>query len=154
MECEICGRSVDSAVKVRIEGAVMQVCESCARYGERVETRAKRTLRAPLRRYEYGGGPLPGENLELVDGYPDIIRSAREKRGLKQDELGKLINERASVIARIEGGKMEPNMELAKKLERTLDVKILSAAKEEGKAPTGKGKVELTLGDVVRLKKK
>ncbi len=154
MECEICGRSVESIAKVRIEGAVMQVCDRCARYGERVEARVRPISRAPTLRYDYGGGPLPGEELEFVESFSAIIRDARESKGLKQEELGKLINERASVITRIEGGKMKPDLELAKKLERVLGVKILAVRKEAAEELVRGRKEELTLGDVVKVKKR
>ena len=46
---------------------------------------------------------------EIVEGYESKIRQAREKLGLSHEELGKKINEKASVLSKLETGKMTPN---------------------------------------------
>lgn len=90
---------------------------------------------------------------ELVEGYPALIRVAREKQGLTHEELGLKINERASVLKHIELGKMEPNNLLANKLERILKIKLLVPIEEEKPAPvpvSGKNQ-DLTLGDLIEI---
>src|SRR5439155_514208 len=46
--------------------------------------------------------------LELMEDFPQMIRQARESRGWKQADLGAKINERASVIAKLESGTITP----------------------------------------------
>ena len=93
---------------------------------------------------------------EIVDGYDLKIRQAREKLGVSHEELGKKINEKASVLRKIKTGKMAPNNQLVTKLEHTLKIKLLvPVAKEESpqqipKTPSR----ELTLGDLMQLNKK
>jgi putative transcription factor len=63
--------------------------------------------------------------VELVDDYSSKVRKNRERLGLTQDQLGAKINEKGSVISRIESGHMEPDLKMAKKLERFLGVTFL-----------------------------
>jgi putative transcription factor len=93
---------------------------------------------------------------EIVEGYDSKIRQAREKLGISHEELGKKINEKASVLRKIETGKMTPNNQLVTKLEHTLKIKLLVPVAEE-KSPQQIPKApnrELTLGDLMQLNKK
>jgi putative transcription factor len=90
---------------------------------------------------------------ELVEGYPTLIRLARERLGYSHEDLGLKINERASVLKHIELGKMEPNNLLTNKLERVLKIKLLVPIEEEKPTPTpvaGKNQ-EITLGDLIEI---
>jgi putative transcription factor len=76
--------------------------------------------------------------------------------GLSHEELGKKINEKASVLSKLETGKMAPNNILVTKLEHALKIKLLVPIKEE-KMPQGIPKLlnrEPTLGDLIQLNKK
>ena len=55
---------------------------------------------------------------------PNKIKVAREKLALTHEELGKKINEKASVLRNLEAGKMAPNNQLASKLEHMLKIKL------------------------------
>lgn len=93
---------------------------------------------------------------EIVEGYDSKIRQAREKLGLSHEELGKKINEKASVLSKLETGKMTPNNILVSKLEHALKIKLLVSIKEE-KIPIKISKSlnrEPTLGDLIQLNKK
>lgn len=95
------------------------------------------------------------ERYEFVDGYGEIIRKAREKLGLTREELGALIQDKASVIKKIENEELKPTIELAKKLEKVLKVKILVEVSEEVeeffKPQSPKTKPSgLTLGDLLK----
>ncbi|MBS7287456.1 MAG: TIGR00270 family protein [Candidatus Freyarchaeota archaeon] len=162
MSCEVCGRRMrGSPVSVIIEGAIMNVCEECARFGATPSTWS-RSPRKPLQRIpqrEEAANPrgrvtapvrVEGEE-ELVEGYGSLIREAREKMGLSQEELAKLVKEKVSVIKRVEAGRMEPPRQLASKLEKVLKIKLYGSEAAAGFSTTTKRK-SLTLGDVVRLK--
>jgi len=93
---------------------------------------------------------------EVVEGYHAKIRQAREKLGLSHEELGKKINEKASVLSKLETGKMTPNNMLVTKLEHALKIKLLVPIKEE-KISQDMPKLpnhETTLGDLIQLNKK
>jgi len=92
-----------------------------------------------------------GEETILVDNYGKIIIEARKKRNLTREEFSKKINEKESVIRRVETGEMRPNDALVEKIERFLEIKLKMTYE---KTLIGKKKLKgkLTLGDVVELK--
>ena len=75
---------------------------------------------------------------------------------LTHEELGKKINEKASVLRNLEAGKMAPNNQLASKLEHMLKIKLLVPISEEKvPPPTSKSaNQELTLGDLIEIEEK
>jgi putative transcription factor len=92
---------------------------------------------------------------EMVEGYNLKIRQARENLGMSHEDLGKKINEKASVLRKIETGKMTPNNQLVTKLEHTLKIKLLVPVAEEKVTQIPKVQSrELTLGDLMQLSKK
>lgn len=162
MLCEVCGADVPRTKTVMVEGTVLNVCPSCARFGvepgagapaprkpstppvvaERLEARARRMKERDV--YTQAGEE------DLAEDYAQRIRSAREAHGWKQSELGAKINERVTVIAKIESGTMMPNEGLIRRLERALDIKL----KEKVPAPTVRKAIVregITLGDLIDL---
>jgi putative transcription factor len=114
MECEVCGRPIVGKPRLAlIEGVAMNVCSGCATLGKIIEE--------PARREQLG---LEMAELEIVEDYPALIRRARERMGLKQEELAKRLAERASVVQRLESGRLRPDERLLNKLERVLGIKL------------------------------
>jgi putative transcription factor len=166
MQCEVCGRKITGKqYKATIEGAIMLVCDECAHYGTRhweVEAKPKaKPIQFP--KPKPPTLPVPSvqkaiqeEALELVEDYPKKIRQAREKLRLTHEELGRKINERVSLLRKIETAKMTPTQSLAEKLEHVLKIKLLAPATEPKvpqKALVAKPKQELTLGDLIKERK-
>jgi putative transcription factor len=103
--------------------------------------------------------PTVDTSQELVEDYPVKIRQAREILGLSHDDLGKRINEKVSLLRKIETGKMTPDNRLASLLERTLKIKLVVLTKEEKVPPSKMSKAAgprhgLTMGDLIKLDKK
>ncbi|ABU81669.1 multiprotein bridging factor aMBF1 [Ignicoccus hospitalis] len=149
--CEMCGRPIyGKAYRVYIEGAEMVLCESCFR-----SVKAKV---APLPKKERKAAPKPKTKkvveYVVVEDYAERVRKARERLGLSRRELGMKVGEHETVIKRIELGRLEPDLELARKLERVLGVELVKKVEyEESEAPKFQGPAELTLGDVAVLRK-
>jgi putative transcription factor len=61
-----------------------------------------------------------------------MIKEAREMRGMSQDELGRKINEKPSVISHLETGSMKPNDILARKLEHFLKIRLFVPIDDDG----------------------
>ncbi len=153
--CGICGET-EATRKVLVEGTLLNVCAGCAKFGEEVRTpqEAKRKLvsRAEEEKDEV--------EQEIVSDFGRLVRIAREKLGLTQPALGKLVNEKESVILRMESGKMTPDLKTARKLERALKIRLVlepaevKAAAKAAKPAAKKDekKQDLTLGDVVKVK--
>jgi putative transcription factor len=99
--------------------------------------------------------PKVDTSRELVGSFDVKIRQARENLGLSHEDLGKRINEKVSLLRKIETGKMVPDNKLAAMLEHALKIKLIVPAVEE-KAPSVKAvsktpRKDLTLGDLVQL---
>ncbi|MFQ6136064.1 MAG: multiprotein bridging factor aMBF1 [Candidatus Hydrothermarchaeales archaeon] len=151
MECEVCGRSVERPIKVMIEGTQMQTCSFCAKFGKRVvATQRSKIGLKPKRRSTY---KIVDIGREVIQDYNMVIRKARESMGLTQEELGKKISEKASVINRLESGHMVPNEKLARKLERALTISLFGDIHNEKVEHTAVSREEPTLGDMVKKKK-
>lgn len=159
MQCEICGEYIDKGKRIRVEGSIVVACNKCAAYGEIVGVAYSEKSRKKKPKIEVEGWKERFEieiEEELVDDYARIIKDARENRGLKQEELGKMINEPTSLIHRIEIGKIEPTIEVARKIQKKLGVRILRHV-DRGSSKlmsNTEGKKELTLGDMIVIRKK
>jgi len=168
MRCEICGREfLHRPHRAIVEGAKLLVCEECTKHSSsswRIERnqpplgtayRPKPTLRegSPSRRVST---KHDDEDYVLAQGYGARIRKAREKQGWSQEELGLKLNEKASLIGKLETEKVVPNPDLTAKLRRTLNIDLLvketsaPPPKPAGEAVTH----ELTLGDVAAFGKR
>ncbi len=91
---------------------------------------------------------------ELVQDYGLRIKRAREERELTPEDLGRKINEKASVLKKLENQKMKPADNLARKLERALRIQLLAPAtiaKVSPKEVSGRAMPKpVTLGDLVK----
>ncbi len=88
---------------------------------------------------------------EVATDYDDRIRSAREKKGLSQEDLAKKLNEKASLIRKLERGDILPSDSVQKKLERSLGISLSESADTDSEWD-GSASTTTTLGDVVKRK--
>jgi putative transcription factor len=140
MNCELCGNNIrGEAQAVNIDGGIFRVCNSCSKLG--TPTRAPkpnfvkpsnqggvsmmtkntktRTPPPPSPTFSYNA-----EEMMLREDYSKVIKSARELLGITQEELGRKINEKPSVISHLEVGSMKPDDVLGKKLEHFLKIEL------------------------------
>lgn len=74
--------------------------------------------------------PAPLKKIGLVEeeflnpDFPSIIRNARGKKGLTHEQMGQKINEKVTLLKKIESGGIKPDEILAKKLERFLGISL------------------------------
>lgn len=146
MNCEICDKRASNLVKIRLEGATMTVCESCAKLGERISAPpvfASRREKEPEFSKE-----------DIVENYATLVKSAREKKGWTQEQLAREIQEKEFLIHRIEQARMPPTIFLAKKLQRALGIQLITMVTQE-KVELGKSQsAGFTLGDLIKVKKR
>jgi len=153
MLCEMCGNEVESTSRIRIERSVLQLCPSCAKFGTPVDPppAPAEAPPTPSRRTPAGASsrPVPrGRRLEERDLYTEIgelelapdwghrVRKAREALTWTPEELGKRLNEKKSVVLKIETGELHPPDALVRKLEHLLKVR-LRAEPEAGTQGSG-----------------
>ncbi|MCK4589189.1 MAG: TIGR00270 family protein [Nanoarchaeota archaeon] len=148
--CEMCGQETE-LVNAEIEGIEMTVCQNCARFGqvkdipkEKIAT-LKKTNQKPMR-----SEPHLEVTESIIPDYPKKIREAREQLGLKQEDFAKKINEKESLLHKMETGSFKPSLSLARKLEKLLGIKLIQQIEEE-KFTTAKTSSEgLTIGDLIK----
>jgi len=178
-----------SAFKIYVENIEMIVCPSCylkyisggsrnigrssvegsdtIKKNQRISTESsvKHTTFTPMMPQRSGVKRAQQVNLKIVEkyeidpNYPEIIRRAREQRNMSTKDLALRLGESENVIKRIEAGKLTPTIDLARKIENILGVKIIVMKTEEEVLTSSSSKLakvssDLTLGDVVTIRKK
>jgi putative transcription factor len=161
MECELCGKKSGSQVVV-IDGSLLRVCNVCAKFGSKpssidikhhkgynktVPEIAIRLKSKPSTSVKDLFETMPAD--VLVADYSRRIRDARIKKGLTPENLGKLINEKRSVINNLESGIIKPDDKLIAKLERALHIKLRE--KPVDVKLKKKASAALTIGDLIRV---
>lgn len=139
----------------------MVVCKECSKLGTIQKAPPKPKFRQQpkgkkqntTRNRNYSRRDEPTE--ELVEDFAIEIRKARESRNWSREDLGKKINERVSVITRIETGKMTPDTKLTKKLEKALNIKLLEKINTvDLNQFVNSSSGERTLGNIMKIKRK
>jgi putative transcription factor len=142
MLCEMCGKDVEQTSRVRIEGSVLQLCADCAKFGKALDpppAPAAAVVALP-RRSPYGGGASRAAvghralqerdlyteigEMELAPDWAKRIRIAREALKWTPEEFGKKLNEKKSVVLKLESGGMHPPDDLVRRVERLLKVRL------------------------------
>ena len=88
----------------------------------------------------------------VASDYDQQIRQAREDRGLSQEQLADTLNEKASLIRKLERGDVLPSDSVQRKLERELDISLSAGSDEADAEWSGGSSTTTTLGDVVKRK--
>lgn len=155
IQCDICG-SEENLYITEIEGTRLNVCKDCARYGKIIaslEPEIKETPAVKSFAREIEKGPEKEIIHMVVPDFAKKIRQKREQLGMKQEEFAKKIAERESVVHKLETGELKPSLKLAIKLEKLLNIRLVEEYEEEHKIKSGEGPAELTIGDMLKLKK-
>ncbi|MEM4637782.1 MAG: multiprotein-bridging factor 1 family protein [Candidatus Woesearchaeota archaeon] len=150
MDCELCGQKPAVLIS-EIEGTMMNVCKDCAKFGS---IKNKKNIKLVV----IGEKQKSVEpNYIFVENYGLKLKKEREKLGLKQEEMAKRLNIRSSLLHQIESQHLKPSIDLARKLERELKIKILEEIKNDIneddldiKKNLGNKKEGLTLGDFIK----
>lgn len=149
MRCEMCGKEIDQPNRVRVEGSTLFLCGDCSRFGTVLAgpalpgpapvggpSGAPPTLRDRLAR-----GSRRLEERDLFKELPDLdlapdwsrrIRAAREKLGWTPEDLGKKLNEKKSVVLKMESGQFRPPDSMIPRIEHLLKVRLRAEAGATG----------------------
>ena len=159
----MCGAEVPKTKFVKVEGAALHVCQKCEKFSssamvkvntgeillptvaERLENRDKRMREKDVLDSE--GEP------ELALDYSERVRKKRLALGMSHEDLAKKVNEKKSIIIKVEGGEMRPDDKLVKKLERALMTSLREKVEEEAGELKASGTQGMTLGDFIKREK-
>ena len=160
MQCELCGREC-LCRSATVDNVRMMLCPDCLKqHGTSVKdsrdsagsgqgTSFLGRIRKPVVKDVY-----KDMDKELVSGWNEIIRKARQKKGLSREELGFKIGERTVTIGKIENGDLRPSDTVVVKLEKELDIHLVEEVKSVSKVSTGsRSGSGLTLGDFIKKEK-
>ena len=159
--CDMCS-SQEKTYKIEVEGSILNVCEKCASFGKVVrkiipempEKKQKQVQKAAKKLAEEKSKKETETVQIITPNFSLIIRKAREKLGLKQEELAKKIAEKESVIHKLESGSIIPAIPLARKLEKFLRISLVETIEVDSHETSDKRSSSegLTLGDLIRIK--
>ncbi|WP_227373679.1 multiprotein bridging factor aMBF1 [Haladaptatus halobius] len=173
VQCEMCGAETTSPKTIKVEGAELDVCDNCADFGTEVKTQQSSSTSTKYSTSSSSGKSKASSGSsgssgtsrqrrsdmfddmdEIAQDYDDRIRNAREADGLSQEDLAKELNEKASLIRKLERGDTLPSDSVQKKLERKLDISLTagSSGAEDEEWSGGSSTSGTTLGDVVKRK--
>jgi len=173
-QCEMCGADEASLTTTKVEGAELELCENCQGFGTTVETQqsssstSKYSTSSSSGTSGSSGGSTGGsagsggstrrkkdmfdDMDELAGDYDDRIREAREVEGVTQEELADDLNEKASLIRKLERGDILPSDDVKAKLEKKLEITLTEGTDvDDTEWSSGSGQ-SMTLGDVVERK--
>ncbi|MFX0069941.1 MAG: multiprotein bridging factor aMBF1 [Candidatus Hermodarchaeota archaeon] len=161
-ECPICGGKIwGKGQKVIIEGAKLKVCQSCAQYGTKIVSNIPKDKistiksRRPTKKPKYSSKNALEPSLELVPDFAKRVRNSRVKANLNQEQFAQKLNEKPSLIRRIESG-FEPTIKLAKKIENVFNITLLTESDkiEINTDKYMKKSSGTSLGEIAFIKKK
>jgi len=142
----MCGKEA-SLVLATLERVDLDVCQNCAKFGtvKKLPAVAVATISKPA---------SPEPEYILVENYSSLLRAAREKSSLTQEDFAKFLNEKESLIHKWEAGALKLDVDTARKIERALGLRLVRLEETAPTVKTTSGKEELTLGDFVKVRKR
>ena len=179
VQCEMCGAETSSPKTIKVEGAKLDVCSNCTDFGTEVKTQPSSSTSTKYSTTSDSGGAGGGSSSasassggrssgssgqrrrdmfdemdEIVTDYDDRIRRAREDKGLSQSDLANELNEKASLIRKLERGDTLPSDRVQSKLERFFEIDLTggTGSGEDADWDGGSSSGSYTLGDVVKRK--
>ena len=155
--CDICGAKIVGRPYIAlVDGVEMVLCASCylklsrngraklIRIGEPPEeSKPKKVRRTKSYKVTY----------EVVEDYADRIKSARVKKGFTLKELAQKLRISENMLRKIEQGRFKPNIDLARKMESLLGIKLLEPTEEPEEEEYEKEEELPTLGDIVVIRR-
>lgn len=170
VQCEMCGTETSSPTTIKVEGAELEVCDDCTGFGTEVRTQDQSSTSTKYSTSSSsssssstassggtsGGSADRGTDMfdemeEVAADYDDRIRNAREAEGLSQEELASELNEKASLVRKLERGDVLPSDDVQRKLEGHLGISLTEdAGSEETDWESNLAEDGLTLGDKVQ----
>jgi putative transcription factor len=170
----MCGAEEASLTTTKVEGAELELCSSCTDFGTEVRDEStssgggKYSTSSSTGKSSSSSGSSSGsagssgsstrprdmfdDMDEIATDYDERIRGARESRGLSQEELADQLNEKASLIRKLERADTLPTDEVQRKLERALDISLVEGQSTDDADWETDDAGTMTLGDVVKRK--
>ena len=155
MQCELCGRICDCR-PATVDNVEMMLCPSCMKYGQGMKTGtgtprvAQKTILERIKKPKIKD-VYKEMDKDLVPGWSDLIKNARQKKGLTREQLGFKIGERTVTISKIENGDLRPSDKMIEKLEKELEISLVEKVSSVSSTSSVRSSsTGLTLGDFIK----
>ena len=157
--CEMCGSTKEPQVSAVIEGTQLTVCQQCSSFGkilkQIIPLQTQKANASTERIMQHTHSNITKTHEVVVPQFSQLLRQAREKLGMTQKEFAQKISEKESVLQHYETGKLEPSLEQAKRLEKTLGIKLIELHSSEDMTVVDNLKSKktggLTIGDMLKI---
>lgn len=154
--CEMCGSLIrGKPFKALVDGTEMILCANC--YNKLMKS--GRALPAPERKIEQKKAEKPKktfksvDQFEIIEGYGEEIRKGRESKGWTQAVLAQKLKISEASLKKIESEKVKPSIDLAKKIEQILKVRVLQPVEFDEGEESSLSPDKVTFGDVVVVRR-
>jgi len=136
MECEICGKNKPLRY-VDVAGAKLNVCSDCGSYNPKERPKFNRTFNNN-RKPNFVNKNKPVVNkpkqdfteLILAEDYGKRLAQARQKEGIRLEELARELFMPASFLNKVENQKLKPDNGTILKLQKRLNIKLMEKPPE------------------------
>lgn len=152
INCDLCGRTTDDLVKSVIEGVPLDACKDCAKFGKVISQPIRPGAKEQARRFQNSQKEEKSEM--IVEDYAELVKKKREAMGFTQKDFASRLNEKETMIHKIETGSFMPPLPLAKKLEKVLGIKLIEEYSENQELIKPAKREGFTLGDFIKVKGK
>jgi len=155
MQCELCGKETDKLFVVMIEGSKLNVCKECSSFGRVIKVIEEKPVENVVKKTRKKQQVVKQEpEFVMVKNFGSIIRKKREELGLKQEEFAKKLSIKESLLHKIETSDFEPDLDLARKLEKMLKVKLVEEVTPLNFSTQKSKSTELTIADLIKIKRR
>ncbi|MBW2988919.1 multiprotein bridging factor aMBF1 [Candidatus Woesearchaeota archaeon] len=152
----MCGKEA-RLFKADVEGSLLNLCERCSRFGkvispliEPIKVNKKAPSSAAASKTQEKTEELV---LSIIPDYSSIIKKKREALGISQEDFAKKINEKSSLVHKLETGQLEPPFSLARKVEKALHIRLIAQQELKLEALASPKSGHFTIGDFIKIKR-
>ncbi len=162
MICEMCGKDSSGTKAMMVEGTRLMLCPDCAKFGDEYKASSKSGGSAPSRtvieerldrrekRMQTRDVYSSAETVEIIDDYGNVIRRAREAKGMDLEQFAKSIQEKKGILAKVESNNLVPDDKLRAKLEKALGIKLTEVVQSGATVGGGRGNGSMTLANFIK----
>jgi conserved hypothetical protein TIGR00270 len=143
MNCEICGAFEENLLRTEVEGAVMNLCKNCSKYGRVIGTSVQTSK--PVQR------TVESER-QLKYDYINEIKHALQESGLSIEDAAEKINCSPKDLKKVVNGEILPDEKITIRLERLLKISLYEM-NFVSDSTFKKDTEQLSFGDVVDIKR-
>lgn len=148
MHCDLCGKA-PQAYKANIEGTVMLVCQSCAKFGKVLGRVVQQEILAKQKNVVQQAEPSE----TIVANFAKLIRNKREHLKETHEVFAGKLGIKTSILHKIEADQFTPDLEAAKRFEKILGLKLITLEDTKTDVAVFKAAEGMTLGDFIKVRK-